>query len=57
MMTMYALERRNRGLILALAAGCLASTGYGFLAGARPFGVVEAVWPVIAVRRYLSHPG
>jgi hypothetical protein len=56
MMTMYALERRHRAFILAFAAGCLASAGYGFLAGAWPFGVVEAVWSVIAVRRYLSLP-
>ncbi len=54
MMTMYALERRNRLFILAFAVGCLASAGYGFLAGAWPFGVVEAIWSLIAVRRYLD---
>jgi hypothetical protein len=54
MMTMYALEKRHRGFVLAFAAGCLASAGYGFLAGAWPFGVVETIWSVIAVRRYLS---
>jgi hypothetical protein len=53
MMTMYALERRHRLFILAFAAGCVASAGYGFLAGAWPFGVVEAVWAVVAGRRYL----
>jgi hypothetical protein len=53
MMTMYALERRHPLFILAFAGGCLASAGYGFLAGAWPFGVVEAVWAVVAVRRYL----
>jgi hypothetical protein len=53
MMTMYALERRHPLFILAFAGGCLASAGYGFLAGAWPFGVVEAVWALIAVRRYL----
>ena len=58
MMTMYALERRSPGFILAFAAGCLASAGYGFLAGAWPFGVVETIWSVIAVRRYLDiRPG
>ena len=56
MMTMYALEKRHRGFVLAFAAGCLASAGYGFLAGAWPFGVVETIWSVIAVRRYLSEP-
>jgi len=54
MMTMYALERRHPAFVLAFAAGCLASAAYGFLAGAWPFGVVEAIWSVIAVRRYLA---
>jgi len=35
------------------AVGCLLSSSYGFLAGAWPFGVVEAVWSLIALRRYL----
>jgi hypothetical protein len=56
MMVMYALERRGRGFILAFAVGCLLSSAYGFLSGAWPFGVVEAVWAVIAVRRYLTTP-
>ena len=51
---MYALERRRPAFILAFAAGCFASAAYGFLAGAWPFGVVEAIWSVIAVRRYLA---
>ena len=54
MMAMYALERRRPAFILAFAVGCLASAAYGFLAGAWPFGVVEAIWSVIAVRRYLT---
>ena len=56
MMLMYAMERRGRGFILAFALGCLLSSGYGFLSGAWPFGVVEAVWAVIAVQRY-RHAG
>ena len=52
MMIMYALEPRGRGFILAFAAGCLLSSAYGFLSGAWPFGVVEAVWAVVAVRRF-----
>lgn len=54
MMVMYALEPRGRGFILAFAAGCLLSSAYGFLSGAWPFGVVEAVWAVVAVRRYVT---
>jgi hypothetical protein len=53
MMAMYALERRGRHFVLLFAIGCLLSSAYGFLAGAWPFGVVEAVWSGIAVRRYL----
>ncbi len=54
MMLMYALEKRGPGFILAFAVGCALSSAYGFLAGAWPFGVVEAVWALVAVRRYLS---
>jgi hypothetical protein len=52
MMTMYALERRGRGYVLAFALGCVLSGGYGFASGAWPFGVVELVWAVVAVRRW-----
>jgi hypothetical protein len=54
MMVMYALERRDRRFILAFALGCALSSSYGFLSGAWPFGVVEAIWCVIAVHRYVS---
>ena len=54
MMLMYALERRHSGFILAFACGCALSSAYGFLAGTWPFGVVEAIWAVIALRRYSS---
>jgi hypothetical protein len=54
MMVMYALERRHRGFVLAFACGCALSSAYGFLAGTWPFGVVEAIWSLIAVQRYRS---
>ena len=54
MMLMYALEKRGPGFILAFVAGCVLSSAYGFLSGAWPFGVVEAVWAVIALRRFLA---
>jgi hypothetical protein len=56
MMVMYALEPRGRGFVLAFAAGCLLSSAYGFLSGAWPFGVVEAIWAVVAVRRFVTAP-
>jgi hypothetical protein len=52
MMVMYSLEHRHRGFIAAFACGCLLSSAYGFLAGTWPFGVVEAIWSVVALRRY-----
>ncbi len=56
MMLMYALERRHQGFTAAFAAGCLLSSAYGFLSGAWPFGVVEAIWSVVALRRFLAGP-
>ena len=53
MMGMYALEGRGRAFILAFAVGCALSSSYGFLSGAWPFGVVEAIWTLIALRRYV----
>jgi hypothetical protein len=54
MMLMYALEARGRTFVLAFAAGCALSSAYGFISGAWPFGVVEAIWTVIALRRFLA---
>lgn len=47
----YAFERRHRGFVLVFAAGCALSSAYGFAAGVWPFGVVEAVWAAVALRR------
>ena len=52
MMSMYALESRGRAFVAAFALGCALSSVYGFASGAWPFGVVEAVWTLIAWRRY-----
>jgi hypothetical protein len=52
MMSMYALERRRRRFIAAFAFGCVLSSIYGFLSGAWPFGVVEAIWSLVALRRF-----
>jgi hypothetical protein len=52
MMLMYALERRHSGFILAFALGCALASTYGFLSGAWPFGVVEAIWVGVAIHRY-----
>ncbi|MHB1614840.1 MAG: hypothetical protein ACYCYA_11075 [Actinomycetes bacterium] len=52
MMLMYALERRDHRFVLAFALGCALSSTYGFLSGAWPFGAVEAVWMLVALRRW-----
>jgi len=52
MMVMYALEGRDRRFVLAFAVGCALSSSYGFASGAWPFGVVEAVWCLVALRRF-----
>ena len=52
MLITYALEARSRWLVLAFAGACLASSAYGFLLGAWPFGVVELIWSGVAVERW-----
>jgi hypothetical protein len=52
MVACYALEKRHSIFILAFAASCVLASVYGFLQGAWPFGLVEAIWSVIAARRW-----
>jgi hypothetical protein len=52
MLLFYALEHRASGFVLAFALACAASSAYGFAQGAWPFGVVEGVWTVVALRRW-----
>jgi hypothetical protein len=52
MVVTYALERRSRWFILAFAASCVLGSVYGFLQGAWPFGLVEAIWAAIAGYRF-----
>ena len=52
MLLTYALENRSTWFILAFAASCLLGSAYGFLQGAWPFGMVEAIWSIVALRRW-----
>ena len=52
MLLFYMLENRSRWYILAFAGACVLGSAYGFLQGAWPFGLVEAVWSVVAIRRW-----
>jgi hypothetical protein len=54
MLVFYALEKRSRWFVLAFSAACLLGSFYGFLQGAWPFGVVEAVWALVAFRRWVA---
>lgn len=52
MLVFYALEKRSRWYVLLFAVSCALGSVYGFLQGAWPFGIVEAVWSVVALRRW-----
>jgi presenilin-like A22 family membrane protease len=55
MMVFYALESKNRWFILAFAMACGLGSIYGFLQGAWPFGVIEIVWMIVALRRWMIY--
>jgi hypothetical protein len=52
MLVCYACEDRSPWFVLAFAAACALGSVYGFLQGAWPFGVVEAIFAAVAVRRW-----
>jgi hypothetical protein len=56
MLICYALEPRSRWFVLAFAVSCALGSIYGFLQGAWPFGVIEAVWALVALKRWHARP-
>ena len=54
MLVTYAFEARSNWFVLAFAGACALGSAYGFLQGAWPFGVVEAIWAVVALRRWFK---
>lgn len=48
----HALEDRSAWFVLAFAASCGMASVYGFLQGALPFGMVEAIWAFVAFFRW-----
>jgi hypothetical protein len=52
MLLTYALERRSSWYTLAFSAACVLGSIYGFLQGAWPFGIVEAIWAIVALYRW-----
>ena len=52
MLVCYALEHRSPWFIFAFAAACALGSAYGFLQDAWLFGLVEAIWSLVALRRW-----
>ena len=52
MLLCYALEERSPRFVLGFSVACALASLYGFLQGAWPFGIVEAVWSIVALRRW-----
>ena len=52
MLVCYAFEERSPRFVLGFSAACVLASIYGFLQGAWPFGIVEAIWAVVALRRW-----
>lgn len=57
MLVCYAFEDRSPWFILGFAGACALGSAYGFLQGAWPFGLVEAVWAVVAANRWRLRRG
>ena len=54
MVVAYALERRSASYVLVFSLACMAAAVYAVLIGSWPFAAVEAIWSVIALRRWLD---
>ena len=54
MLVCYALESRSPWFVLAFAVAWALGSIYGFLQGAWPFGLVEAIWSIVALRRWIG---
>jgi len=52
MLVTYALEARSPWYVFGFAVACALGSAYGFLQGAWPFGVVEAIWSLVALRKW-----
>lgn len=52
MLVAYILEKRSPWWIFVFALACGCSSLYGWLAGTWPFGIVEGIWALVALRRW-----
>jgi hypothetical protein len=54
MVVSYALEKRAAVYVLVFAMACAGAAVYAVLIRSWPFAAVEAVWSVVAFRRWLD---
>jgi hypothetical protein len=54
MLACYALEERSPYFVLGFAIACWSAAVYGWLSGAWPFTVVEAIWGAVALWRFAT---
>jgi hypothetical protein len=52
MLVCYAFENRGHWFVLGFAGACFLGSAYGFLQGAWPFGMVEGIWGIVAIRKW-----
>jgi 4-amino-4-deoxy-L-arabinose transferase-like glycosyltransferase len=57
MLITYAMEQHSHWFVLAFAFACALGSAYGFLQGAWPFGLIEAVWALFALKRWKDRRG
>lgn len=54
MLISYSLEKYSTWWILVFAFSCVMGSTYGFLQGAWPFGAVEGIWSIVALKRWMA---
>jgi hypothetical protein len=52
MVICYSMEARSPWFVFAFGPACLWASAYGWLAGTWPFGLVESLWGLLALRRW-----
>ena len=52
MLVAYALEERSHWFVLGFAVASAAASSYGFLIESWPFAAIEAIWSLVALRRW-----
>lgn len=52
MLIFYALENRSHWFIFGFSIASALGSAYGFLQGAWPFGLIEAIWAIVAFKKW-----